>query len=151
MACGTESAAAPVPSLSDWEMLARAVIRSGEARQSRRDNIPASIFMREAEPELSTDRITRMTDEQAVEQGEHIAKTAGADRNFYGWAVVSVPSVKEVNLSGTKSPIPGHKWHADILFPADAVTDSRKHSQLAGELARRADWKERPADASQQS
>ena len=148
MACGTESAAYPVPSLSDWEMLARAVIRSGEARQSRKDTIPASIFMREADSELSTDRITQMTDEQAVEQGEHIAKTAGADRNFYGWAVVSVSSVKDVKLSATKSPIPGHKWHADILFPAEAVTDSTKHTQLAGELARRADWKERPAESS---
>ena len=129
-------------------MLARAVIRSGEARQSRKDNIPASIFMREADPELSTDRITRMTDEQAVEQGEHIAKTAGADRNFYGWAVISVPRVKDVNLTAIKSPLLGHKWHADILFSADAVADSTKHTQLAGELARRADWKERPAEAS---
>ena len=151
MACGTESAASPAPSLSDWEMLARAVIRSDEARQSRKDNIPASVFMREATSDLSTDRITQMTNEQAVEQGEHIAKTAGPDRNFYGWALISIPLVKDVNLSAIKSPIPGHKWHADILFPVDVVADSTRHTQLAGELARRADWKERPADASQQS
>ena len=148
MACGTESAASPVPSLSDWEMLARAVIRSGEARQSRKDNIPASIFMREADSELSTDRITQMTDEQAIEQGEHIAKAAGSDRNFYGWAVISVTHVKDVSLTANKSPLRGHKWHADILFPANAVADPSKHTQLAGELARRADWKERPIDPS---
>ena len=148
MACGTESAASPVPPLSDWEKLARAVIRSGEAKQSRRDIIPASVFMREADPELSTDRTTRMTDEQAVEQGQIIAKAAGPDRNFYGWAEISVPRVKDVNLTAVKSPIPGHKWHADILFPADAVAEPAKHTQLAGELARRADWRERPTESS---
>lgn len=148
MACGTESAAFPVPSLSDWEMLARAVIRSGEARQSRKGNIPASIFMRKADSELSTDRITQMTDEQAVEQGEHIAKTAGEERNFYGWAVISVTNVQDVNLAAIKSPLLGHKWHADILFPEEAVIEPTKHTQLAGELARRADWKERPIEPS---
>ena len=148
MACGTESAASPTPSLSDREMLARAVTRSSEARQSRKDNIPASVFMREGSFELSTDRITRMTDDQAVEQGEHIAKTAGDTRSFYGWAVISVPNVKDVKLTAIKSPLSGHKWHADILFPEEAVADSTKHTQWAGELARRADWKERPTETS---
>ena len=148
MACGTESAAYPVPSLSDWEMLARAVIRSDEARQSRKGNVPASVFVREADPELSTDRITQMTEEQAVEQGEHIAKTAGSGRNFYGWTMIRVTHVKDVNLTAIKSPLPDHKWHADILFPADAVADPTKHTELAGELARRADWKEKSIEPS---
>ena len=148
MACGTESATSPTPPLSDWETLARAVIRSGEARQSGKGIIPASVFMREADSELSTDRTTRMTDEQAVEQGQRIAKAAGPDRNFYGWAVISVTCVREVNLTAIKSPVVGHKWHADILFPEEVIIDPTKHTQLAGELARRADWKERPAESS---
>ena len=143
MACGTESAASPALPLNAWETLARAVCGSDEARQSRKDNIPASVFMRAGSPKLSTDRINQMTDDEVEEQGKYIAMTRGVNRTFYGWAEISVPNVQNANLTAMESPLPSHKWHADILFPEEDVEDPTEHTQLAGALARRAEWKER--------
>ena len=146
MACGTESPSSPVPQVEHEETLARAVTNDGDAKYARNNEgeIKSSTFIHYGRNELSADRYDKMDQGTAVNQGHSVAATRGAKNKFEGWALIKVVCVENAGLKATKSPQDGHKWHADILLPEQAETDRKTHYNHAGNLARRANWKENP-------
>ena len=146
MACGTESPASRVPSLNPSEKLARAVTSGTDAKVCRKsDKVPASVFVQEGNWELSVDRIDHMSDTEAVQQGQLIAKKRTPKRTFHGWGLIEVQFVKDLGFKAVKSPQSGHLGHADIQLLASAATDNIVHRDYAGKLARKAKWRESPA------
>jgi hypothetical protein len=80
-----------VSEINDEEKLARAVVSSGEAKLSRRDGVPASVFCYPGNFKISVDRFSRMAVAEAVRHGEVIAAERGSNRSFYGWALLTRP------------------------------------------------------------
>ena len=137
---------ANVPEIDDEEKLARVVVTSGEAKQSRGDSVPASVFSYHGNFEISVDRFSRMTTAEAVRHGDAIAAERGPNRSFYGWALLTRPDVVNAGCSCRAAPNTGNCWHANILMPESVVDDDDLHDEFAAALARRSCWKDRYED-----
>lgn len=132
-----------VPGICQSENVARAVTTSTESRRSRNGNVPASVFTYYGHSQISVDRIDRMERGEAVRHGENIAANRGANRTFYGWAVVAVATVRDAGCDAESAPEPGNDWHAHIVMPPPAALDDDLHDEYAGRLARRAVWQDK--------
>ena len=132
-----------VPEIDDNETLARAVVSGGEAKESRKGDVPASVFSHLGHFKISVDRISRMTFSEAVEHGKAVAAERGSNRTFYGWALLGVPDVLESGCLSKSAPEGVNFWHAHILMPKAAAHNGDLHYEHAGALARRSSWRER--------
>ena len=85
-----------------------------------------------------------MEEPYAIQHGEDIAARRGPNRTFYGWAVVTASEVIEEGCDVEAAPETNNDWHAHIVMPRPAAIDDDVHDEHAGQLARRAVWKEIP-------
>ena len=134
-----------VPGICQSENVARAITTSTEARHARNGNVPASVFTYYGQSKISVDRIDRMEKDEAVRHGDDIAAKRGANRTFYGWAVMTAVAVREEGCDVEASPEPDNDWHAHIVMPLPAAVDDDLHDEHAGKLARRAVWQDKPS------
>ena len=132
-----------VPGICQSENVARAITTSTEARHARNGNVPASVFTYYGHSKISVDRIDRMEGDEAVQHGDEIAAKRGKNRTFYGWAVMTVATVREVGCDAESAPEPDNDWHAHIVMPPSAALDNDLHDEHAGKLARRAVWQDK--------
>ena len=132
-----------VPGICQSENVARAITTSTEARRSRNGNVPASVFTYYGHSKISVDRIDRMEESEAVRHGDDIAAKRGANRTFYGWAVLTVATVRAAGCDAESDPAPDNDWHAHIVMPPPAALDDDLHDEHAGKLARRAVWRDK--------
>ena len=144
MSTGDVSTTKNVPDVEPSENLARAITTSSEARQARNGNVRASVFTYYGKSKVSVDRIDRMETADAVRHGENIATIRGPNRKFYGWAVMTVAEVLEEGSDVEAAPETDNDWHAHIVMPRPAAFDEDVHDEHAGQLARRAVWKDIP-------
>lgn len=147
MSMGDGIAERSVPGICQSENVARAITTSTEARRSRNGNVPASVFTYYGHYQISVDRIDRMEHSEAVQHGNNIAAKRGANRTFYGWAVMTVATVREAGCDAESAPEPDNDWHAHIMMPPPATLDHDLHDEYAGKLARRAVWRSNPGTA----
>ena len=145
MSAGDGTTERNVPGICQSENIARAITTSTEARHARNGNVPASVFTYYGHSEISVDRIDRMEEREAVRHGDGIAARRGANRTFYGWAVMTVETAREEGCDAEEAPEPDNDWHAHIVMPQPAAFDDNLHDEHAGKLARRAIWREKPS------
>ena len=86
-----------------------------------------------------------MEKDEATRHGDEIAAKRGANRTFYGWAVMTVTTVREAGCDAEAAPEPYNDWHAHIAMPQSAASDDDLHDEHAGKLARRAAWLDKPS------
>lgn len=134
-----------VPGICQSENVARAITTSTEARHARNGNVPASVFTYYGHSKISVERIDRMEKGEAARHGDDIAAKRGANRTFYGWAVMAVSDVREEGCDVEAAPEPDNDWHAHIVMPRSATSDDNLHDEHAGKLARRAAWQDKPS------
>ncbi len=133
--------------IADTEELGRGVFSSQQARLSRQHGVPASVSReRDGHREISVDRLSLAPIDQAVKNGEAIARARGPNRTFYGWAVIPAVDVRNAGCDVEAAPLAdgANPYHANIILPDAAVTDSSAQDQYAQRLAIKASWKERP-------
>ena len=146
MSAGGEITERSVPGICQSENVARAITTGTEARRARSGNVPASVFTYYGHFQISVDRIDRMEKDEAARHGDEIAAKRGANRTFYGWAVMTVEAVREAGCDAESAPEPDNDWHAHIVMPPPAALDEDLHDEHAGRLARRAVWQDKPSN-----
>ena len=140
MSAGGEITERSVPGICQSEKVAHVITTSTEARRSRNGNVPASVFTYYGHSEISVDR---MEHDEVVQHGEDIAAKRGANRTFYGWAVMLAATVRDADCDAESAPDPDNDWHAHIVMPQPAALDTDLHDEYAGRLARRAVWQDK--------
>ena len=110
MSAGSEITERSVPGIFQSEKVANVITTSTEARRSRNGNVPASVFTYYGHSEISVDRIDRMEHDEAVQYGEDIAAKQGANRTFYGWAVMLAATVRDADCDAESAPEPDNDW-----------------------------------------
>ena len=132
--------------IKDTEELGRGVFSSQQARLSRQHGVPVSVFReRDGHREISVDRLSVAPIDEAVKNGEAIARARGPNRTFYGWAVIPAIDVRNTGCDVEAAPLAdgSNPYHANIILPKTAVVDSGEQDQYAQRLAIKASWKER--------
>lgn len=126
---------------SDEDIGRRISRRSDQYRVKRSNKSASKIFMpRKGEVRLSMDRLTIAPPGKMSQiAADTISKTT-SDRQFLGWAVVSVQDVVAYGLRVVASPIPDNPYHADIILLDDTANDIDDQKSHAVELARLASW-----------
>ena len=145
MSAGDLSTERIVPGICQSENVARAITTSTETRHARNGNVPASVFTYYGRSKISVDRIDRMEEGDAVRHGDDIAARRGANRTFYGCAVMTAADVREEGCDAEAAPEPDNDWHAHIVMPRHTAFDDNLHDEHAGKLARRAIWQDKPS------
>ena len=132
--------------VGEWEELGRVVFsRSHRRKAANTGAIPYQVFLERAgERTISVDRISRATPEEAAANARRIAEQREPARNFYGWAVVSVESVRAAGLDVAASPYPDNPYHADIVLPGSSTENREEQEQYALDLAIVAHWRDAP-------
>ena len=125
------------------EDIGRRISRRADEYRVRRSNKSASkIFMpRKGEVRLSMDRLTIAPPGKISQIAADTIRKTTSDRQFLGWAVVSVQDVADNGGRVVASPIPDNPYHADIILPDDTANVADDQKTLAVELARLASWR----------
>lgn len=130
--------------VGDWERLGRRVFSGKESRRAAKSGVPASVFAEPGCRKRSVDRLTRAPDlAPLVANADVAALSRGANRQFYGWAVVSVEDVIAAGCEVNASPLPDNPYHADIILPDAVVESDDAQNQYAIALAGVSDWQAR--------
>lgn len=134
--------------IGDWEKLGRGVFSSRQADTAAKTGVPAGVFLEQAgKCEISVDRITRAPEAEAAENAGKVAAKRNPPRNFYGWATVSAEETREAGFEAVDSPLPGNRYHADIILPDVAAENREAQVEYAATLAGMAEWRPYPPEA----
>lgn len=124
-----------------WERLGRRVF-SGNAAKTP---VPPHVFLNRGSRDISVDRLTRVPLlDTVIADADAAALQRGANRRFYGWAVVGAEDVIAAGCQVAASPLPNNPYHADIVLPDATVEDADSHRECAVALAGVSDWQPRP-------
>jgi hypothetical protein len=135
-----------LPPLTPHDPLGRGVFSSAEAKRWRRgaDGGVTRTFDEPGQPSLSVDRLGHASDDVMTAIGVRIAAGREGNRNFYGWAVVSVDSAERMGRTVRVTPLDDNPYHADIDLNLSEGADQRDDRiEHVKDLADRAQWKER--------
>ena len=134
-----------LPPLEDSDNLGRGVYKSNEAKRARNNVIMHTIFLeREDANSLSVDRLDIALDEEMTAIGDRNANLRGPDRNFYGWATITVAVASEDGRAVRATPLLENRYHADIdLNVPDEAERRERQQQHANALAASAEWRNR--------
>ncbi len=116
----------------------RAIFQSSDWKKiiKRTGNAPHQIFLDETSPiEISVFHLDNASDKDLTEIGDDMATQRGINREFYGWAELSVANASENKREVHATPNPLNQWHADIVLPSIAETDKMERERHANELA----------------
>ena len=141
-----DKAGVPPSHVTETEELGRGVFSSQQARLSRQNSVPASVFReRDGHREISVDRLSLASVDQAVKNGDAISKTRGPNRTFYGWAVIPAIDMRNIGCDVEAAPLADgtNPYHANIILPEAAIADSGEQDQYTQRLAIKASWKDR--------
>ena len=127
-----------VKEIGHGEALGRSVHSSKSAKRAGRGNIQFSLFEKRGDRRLSVDRLSLMSDHEALA----IATERGTSRgqNFYGWAVVSASDAESGGRVVEATPNDTNQFHADIVLPEQAIHDRGVAIWHAKQLAKTAKW-----------
>ena len=124
------------------EELGRGIFSSRQARRAHR-SISKNVFLeREKIVEVSVDRLSLASLEEAVSISTSVA--IGRNRTFYGWAVLTVASACENNRNVLASPQVDNRYHADIVLPLTTAEDREEQIMHAQQLADASYWRPCP-------
>ncbi len=90
---------------------------------------------------ISVDKIGIAPKEKAIIIARRVATERGENRNFYGWAVISVKRIYSLNCSVKVTPIREIPYHADIQIPDDAIENKDIKRDIAHQLAANSSWR----------
>ena len=129
------------------ETLGRGVFYRKDRDRARRGIVPYSVFFeRPGMRTISVDRLDTMSQGDAVRVAEEVAAARG--RAFHGWATIRAGRAAAEGRLVKAPPRVGHECHADIVLPPSAGTDRNEQKEHAKQIAGMAEWRERPAPAS---
>ena len=134
-----------LPSLAMDERLGRGIFDSQHKKRAERGNIPFKIFLLKAkEIDISVDRLNRGENSVMCQIGDDNAKSRGANRRFYGWAVILVEKANQNGRLVIHDPILDNPYHALIKLPSLSKEEVRDNQQQhAKELAVDSQWRSR--------
>jgi hypothetical protein len=136
-----------LPGLRAEDPLGRGVFSSKQARRWRNGTGDHQTFLEAANvPSLSVDRLNHAPGITMAKIGDRIANGRGVNFSFYGWAVVTVKNASQMERTVRATPLLDNPYHADIDVNLPEGSERRDmQKQHAVNLARNADWRERPA------
>ena len=144
------STQAPPTELDANEDLGRAAFTRQSRNRAIRGVISHRIFLESEQAEsISVDRMGHAPIEELAAWSRKRARKRGADRQFYGWAVLRVRDAEKDGRNVVATPTPQNRCHADIFLNVTAIGEERKHQQKehALQLAGHSRWREAPVDS----
>ena len=123
------------PPVADSEALGRRIFSSKQARNKKARWYAFKPDINETR--ISVDRLSRGDCSKLVALGQDDARTRGADRTFYGWAVVTGSEARDNDRNVTASPVSDNRHHAHIGYPAEADQHDmlKSHATQLAELS----------------
>ncbi len=105
--------------------------------------------MRREDDRISVDRMDHATRAEMVELA--VARGLERDREFYGWAILTVADAETNGRTVEATPLESNPYHADICLNLPDDGDRREwQKQHSVELAARAVWEEAMLNVEQQ-
>ena len=138
------------------DKLGRDVRSRGDRRLILKQQAPPCLFLDKASPtRLSVNRLAPVPNQAPPANRPDLAPDAviakisdrrarALERNFYGWAELSVEDAARDGRTVRSSQQPDNFWHADIILPAEAEKEQRARERHARALARKTGWRPRP-------
>lgn len=125
------------------EELGRGVSSRNSANRARRSLLPINEFLpRQGETRISVDRLSVAPLDEALAIADD--RDSARNRNFYGWAVVSVANAALNGRIVTASPLHNiNPYHADIILPQSAADNRDEQKRHAQELRDASHWRAR--------
>ena len=142
------STQAPPTELDANEDLGRSVFT--RRSRNREGVINYRIFLESEQAEsISVDRMGHAPIEELAAWSRERARKRGADRHFYGWAVLKVRDAEQNGRTVAATPKQQSRCHADISLNVTAIGEERKHQQEAHalQLASHSRWRDAPVDS----
>ena len=114
---GSRSIQTPPAELDADEDLGRGVFSGRNRKRARRGIIDFDIFLESEQAEsISVDRMDYALIDELAAWSRERARCRGADRRFYGWAVLKVRDAEKDGRTVAATPTPQNRCHADILL-----------------------------------
>lgn len=122
-----------LPDLRETDQLGREIFSSSAEAKSRKGKVPWRVFFERSEADsLSVDRLDHAPNEELTEIGDHNAELRGPNRNFYGWAVVTVQRASNMGRWIEPRPMLENPYHSEIFLnlahDEDRLDQAREHA-----------------------
>ena len=108
------------------------------------------VFLESEQAEsISVDRMDHAPINELAAWSRERARSRGADRRFYGWAVLKVRDAEKDGRNVAATPKSHNRCHADIFLNVTATGEERRRQpeEHAHQLATHSRWLEVPADS----
>lgn len=146
------------PRILKSDKVGRDVLSRKDRSLIQRRDAPPRLFFDNASPvEISVNRLTPepnqappadrpdlAPDTEISKISDRSANARVPQRNFYGWAELSVRQASQDGRTVRASPLPENQWHADIILPAEAKEKETIRRKHAAKLAGNSVWRPRP-------
>ena len=140
----------PPAELDANEDLSRAAFDRKIRNRALKGVINHRVFLESERAEsISVDRMDHASIDELAAWSRERARKRGANRRFYGWAVLKVRDAEKDGRNVAATPRQQNPCHADIFLNITATGEERRHRQEehALQLAEHSRWRDAPEDS----
>lgn len=132
----------PPVELGPDEDLSRGVFSKRSRNRARKGDIDFKVFLEsEQAKSVSVDRMDHASIDELAEWSRERACKRGADRHFYGWAVLKVRDAEQNERTVVATPTRKNRCHADIYLN---VTEEEKRGSRGSRNSTPWSWRRTP-------